>query len=132
ITGTLTVDGTVIAVTLDRPVTPPKGTAVAQKGQYTMVMDHPADTNAPQGDGYGAVTVDRTGAVTCVGKLGDGTPYSQSAQLNQAGEWPFHAVPKRYGNQGVIAGKLTIHGEAAAPNAIEGTLAWFKEPRPDD
>ena len=52
------------------------------KQSYTLRLDPDGGNPAlPLGDGYGAMKVMPTGAVTVAGKLGDGTPFSWSSSL---------------------------------------------------
>jgi hypothetical protein len=89
--------------------------------KYTLVFPHPAVSTAPQGDGYGAVTVTADGAVRLVGKLGDGTPLSESGMLTTTGTWPFYALID--GKKGVVTGLLSF--EETGTTDIDGTLVWL-------
>src|ERR1035438_602931 len=55
------------------------------------------DVSLPQGDGYGAVTVDTGGNVSLTGALADGTTLKTSlghpltAPVSKNGQWPVYA-----------------------------------------
>jgi len=60
-------------------------------GTYTLVI--PGGNNpdeGPYGNGYGAVTISPSGAISFAGSLADGTSVSQSSAISQDGAWPFY------------------------------------------
>jgi hypothetical protein len=60
-------------------------------GTYTLVIpgvDNPVE--GPYGNGYGAVTISLSGAISFAGSLADGTSVSQSSAISQDGAWPFY------------------------------------------
>lgn len=106
----------------------PAPQALGQKrlAHYTMALRHSGDPLAPQGDGYGMLTVTPQGAVRFVGTLGDGSAITQGTSLGQHGEWPFFML--LYGNSGVLTGLLNIAAPSTPPAipAVQGTLDWIK------
>jgi hypothetical protein len=94
-------------------------------GKYTIVFpgsEDPTDTQNPQGDGYGAVTVDKLGNVRMNGALGDGTAISQSAAVSADGLWPLF-VPLYQGN-----GQILSWQTFAIDGQVGGPYSWIKEP----
>jgi hypothetical protein len=118
--------------TLDRAVFSAKTNAAPNflVGAYTLRL--PRDPNhtestAPQGDGYGTITIDANGFARFTGVLGDGTRVSAGASISKNFAWPFFIAP--YKNiDGAISGVLTFHdfNDPANTNHIDGTLNWFK------
>jgi hypothetical protein len=89
---------------------------------YTVRLPHPSDVTLPQGNGYGALTVSRKGAIRLVGKLGDGTAFTASSNLLANQSMPLY-VPL-YKNKGCIVGTLTF--ESTANGDLDGTVYWSK------
>ena len=75
-------------------------------GQYTLVIPGSDDDAEPGGNGFGTLTVSKTGGVTFSGVLGDGTKVVESAALSSEGQWPLY-VPL-YQNQGLLIGCLNV------------------------
>jgi Calx-beta domain len=110
---------------------------LANKGKFTCVL--PSESQPvltapqfPQGDGIGTITVLKTGKLTFVGSLADGTPVVASAPLSANYSAPLHAA--LYGKKGSIAGVVTISladlADANADSDISGgNLLWL---RPDN
>jgi hypothetical protein len=69
--------------------------AVDLAGRYTFVMPSFAGTNtvitngAAVGDGYGTITIDRSGLLRVHGTLADGQKFNQAVSVNANGEWPL-------------------------------------------
>jgi len=106
----------------DRDVFSRATNAVAQAGQYTIIFRH--DTNAvagPEGDGFGAVTVDDKGRIRLNGVLGDGRKVTQSATISKAGQWPLY-VPLN-GGAGTFLGWIGFSNEAT--NGPGGLVKWI-------
>ena len=100
----------------------------AQAGHYTIVFSH--DTNGvagPDGDGFGAMTVDNKGRIRIAGALADGTKLTRSATLSKAGQWPLYAPIS--GGQGVFLGWMGFG--AGTANAFGGGITWIMPGRPD-
>lgn len=96
-------------------------------GSYTVLLPpDPAQTgpDAPQGHGYGTLTVKATGAVSFRGVLCDGTAVSRSTQVSKTGTVPFFAAPFRDG--GAAVGWLTFRDRPSVSD-IDGTIAWHKD-----
>jgi uncharacterized repeat protein (TIGR03803 family) len=121
LTGTATVSRNVLALQADRAVFTTKNPCPFA-GRYTLALPHPEDPKLPQGDGFGTVTVTRTGGVAFAGTLGDGTALSQGAKLGKDGQWPFFALLFR--SRGVLTGELDFQRPPAT--AISGKLNWLK------
>jgi hypothetical protein len=102
------------------------GNHTLSAGKYTLVFPGPGDGSAltPQGDGYGAVTVDPSGLIHLNGALGDGTSLTKTVNLVADGQWPFYA--SLYGGKGQIMGWLTFTNS----DGLGGTTSWIKLPVP--
>jgi hypothetical protein len=103
------------------------------KGQFTVVFPAKAQgatptSSFPQGDGYANLTLTATGAVTLIGKLADGTPFTTSANLAADYSWPFY-LPL-FGGKGSLGG-LASFDDAQADSDLRGTnFLWFRPARP--
>lgn len=113
ITGTL---GTASTVDADRAAFDGKTSLVdaaflANKGKFTTVLPseaQPVLTTAlfPQGDGVGTITVSKTGKVSLVGKLADGSAIKAAATISKDYTFPLFAA--LYKNKGSLAGNVTM------------------------
>ena len=90
--------------------------------EYTVRLTRPSDTTLPQGFGYGAMTVGRTGAIRVAGKLGDGTTFAASAGVLADNTWILYAP--LYGKQGCVAGTMTF--ETTVNGDFDGSVTWIK------
>jgi hypothetical protein len=101
-----------------------------QRGRYTAVLT-PAvvlsGTSHPSANGSLVINVTATGAVTVVGRLGDGAGVSASGLIVSGTTYPFYA--RLYGSAYPYAG--SIFGNLVFVTGIQsgqcsGTLDWFK------
>lgn len=124
--GVITVNG--FAFLLDGHQTAASAKVVFPAQKLTMAIPHSTDPvhldvpTWPQGDGYGTVTISRTGVVSFSGTAGDGTPVVASSKLGRDGEWPFFKL--LYKNKGVLTGPLKFH--VSSPGTVDGQLSWVK------
>jgi hypothetical protein len=92
------------------------------RAEYTLLLLPDANglppANSPGGDGYGLIT-NKAATATITGALADGTPFSQSTPISQAGDIPFYA--NLYGGKGLILGWVSLN---PADNAGAG-LTWI-------
>lgn len=98
---------------------------VSQAGTYTLLLPPGVDSAAPQGTGVAAMTVAPSGAVSIAGWLGDGTPFSSSAYVNQDGSFPFYAFSAAAGRHESIDGLVqfqTVTGQSD----FDGVLNWSR------
>jgi hypothetical protein len=130
ITGTIkgdTIDASIVAdlSTYSKrlnPVLPPVA------GTYNVLLP-PAQDNPgfPFGQGFGKLSVKRSGVTTFVGRLGDGTPITASAVLSGDGQgvnyWPLFSA--LYGHTGSISGRLVFEFADLAHD-VSGLLDWYK------
>jgi hypothetical protein len=120
-TGTVSEDGWTADLVAD-PAIYSSVNRAPEAGKYTLLIPGNAiASDLPGGNGYGAVTVSPTGAVTFSGVLGDGTPFTSSSVVSADGQWPFYV--SLYGGKGSALGWLTFSN-----NAITGLVGWFKQP----
>ena len=96
-------------------------------GKYRMLLLGSDDPNAnPGGNGFGQVSVNRTGKVLFKGLIGDGSPAALSVPVAANGQIAFFA--KLYRGQGWMLGWLTLTN--AADNDLPGLLAWTRKGQP--
>jgi hypothetical protein len=94
-----------------------------EAGKWTMaILGDPASSTSPTGDGFGTITVDKSGRVRLTGTLADGTKLTQSALLSRDGDWPLF-VPL-YSGQGAILSRMNLN--AAGAGALRGEVRWTK------
>jgi hypothetical protein len=109
---------------------PVQGTnASAYQGKYTVVLAGARDSMTsdwPAGDGYGALTVDAAGMLTFSGRLADGKPITQSAQVSASGMWPLY-VPL-YGGEGMVLSWVQLRTNATPPEPLQGNPAQWDRP----
>ena len=123
--GTLDQGFAALPVRLDL-VTP---TASMRTSRYTVAfpkdISRAADVTYPQGHGYATIQLTQKGAARLAGALGDGTPFTASAQLTSAGKLSVYFEP--YINGGSVAGHLVFHHDnASIPDWLDGALLWQK------
>ncbi len=98
-------------------------------GKYTIIFPGSgdiADTTDPQGDGFGAVTVNKSGKVHLSGRLADGSRIAQTATVSSGGQWPLYV--RLYNGNGQILSWQTFTISAE----VGGVFNWIKEPIPGD
>ncbi|MGD0615189.1 MAG: S8 family serine peptidase [Verrucomicrobiota bacterium] len=125
ITGTVT-DGSWLAELQAERAPFKAGNSTLLAGKYTLVFPGYADGGAlaPQGDGYGAVTVTKPGQILLSGALSDGAALSKTALLVGTGDWPLYV--SLYGGRGQILGWLTFTNS----QSLGGRFSWIKQPIP--
>ncbi|MGO9243332.1 MAG: choice-of-anchor tandem repeat GloVer-containing protein [Verrucomicrobiia bacterium] len=91
-------------------------------GAFTFVLPPADSTNsaAPQGYGYGTLTVTSLGSGSLKGVLGDGTKISGKFPVSGYGTWPLYN--SLYKNGGSCIGWVTF----AESNTLTGPVYWFK------
>jgi hypothetical protein len=125
VTGTLSGGGLAVNLSAERNSFDSRLNPAPQAGLYTFLLPRdPAKTSAPfpQGNGFGAATVDASGLVRASGVLGDGKPFASAAWLSKNGAWPFFAAP--YPGSALV-GTLAFRGAGNA-NDVDGPLTWVK------
>lgn len=88
-------------------------------GHYTLVLPGTNDTQFPQGDSYGVVSVDGNGKIKLTGALADGTKLSQSSVASADGLWPLY-VPLYKGGGQVLSWLAFTNG------GLGGDVSWIK------
>jgi hypothetical protein len=93
-------------------------------GKHTAIFPGSPNTDAPTpyGSGFATIKVNTSGSVACSVSLADGTKFSQSARLSQAGNWPFYA--SLYRGRGQIIGWLNF--SASGQPELSGQTTWTK------
>ncbi len=122
-------DGTWLAeLQADRAVVYAGLNASPFAGNYTLLFPgsgDPGNTGAPLGDGYGAVTIDRSGRITLHGALADGEKLAQTAAVSRSGRWPLYDPV--YRGQGQLLGWLVF--ASTVDEDVGGTVNWIKPPQ---
>lgn len=121
INGTVTGENWVAALIADRA----RAGNIVEPGRYTMVIPG-GDAPAPNGDGYGTITVNGRGDLHFKGALADGTTVNQKTSLSKNGQWPFYSA--LYHGTGSVLSWITFTNDASG--SLVGDLAWFKKPGP--
>jgi hypothetical protein len=99
-------------------------------GNYTVVFGSktPAQQGLPaaefpQGDGYGRLSVSKSGWVKLAGRLADGSTVSAGNSLSKSLNWPFYT--NLYGAKGSIGGVVTFRNLDGSD--LDGLgLNWFR------
>ena len=76
------------------------------------------------GDGFGTVTISRSGIAKLAATLGDGTKASQGTHVSKDGIWPFY-VPL-YSGKGFAMGWVQL--ATAGGSEDFGSITWMKLP----
>ena len=102
----------------------PAGTA----GAFTFIIEPDASgAGLPEGNGYGTVTISKTGGVKLVGILGDGAKFTTGTMLATNRSWVIFATPYKAG--GVAAGEVALDGgPLIAP--LSSVITWRKTADP--
>jgi hypothetical protein len=100
-------------------------------GKYTVTfIGEDNDASVPRGDGFATVNINRTGRLLAVGKLADGTPFTQSVLLPKLYDfgftWPVFMASK--GGSETLTGTATFYSSSA----LEGYVTWEKRPATND
>ena len=93
-----------------------------QAGSYTLSLQGQNSATAPNGDGFGNVTIQPNGAIKLGATLADNTPATQGAALATSGTWPLYC--QLYGNHGSVLGWLSFTNTPGT--RCVGSLRWIK------
>ncbi|HEV7404003.1 MAG TPA: hypothetical protein VGO11_13780 [Chthoniobacteraceae bacterium] len=97
-------------------------------GRYnTLLKPNASGPTLPGGTGYGVLRVGRTGAVTLVGKLADGTGLSAGGPLygSASGQPQFLLYDAAiHAAKGLLTGPMTF--QSAAASSADGVVRWIK------
>ena len=140
------IEGTLKKVIAPAPTSPPPPAAVAgwrkvfstsspptsRLGRHNFALDIPAEfdanTDIPQGRGYGWIQIGKDGVATVTAKLSDGTDFSSSAPLGPKGEVILFRT--LYGNLGSLTGNMKVDSDSA--HSVSGSPTWRKPQRSAD
>jgi len=101
----------------------------ALAGRYTLsLLNTNLDRLAPNGSGYGAVTIRSNGTVQLTGQAGDGTAISQNCGLSRSGDWPLYV--SMFKGRGRLIGWLNVARHSTFSIAGDA-VGWVKSPGPD-
>ncbi|WP_170266836.1 immunoglobulin domain-containing protein [Brevifollis gellanilyticus] len=114
----------------------PGETATAHSTHPFTAIVRPTSSSStiPPGQGYGFLTITKTGIVTWKGQLADATTMTCSTTMGPNGEIPLHVM--LYTNTGSLQGwtKVTADNATPANNLLDNlagqNLTWFKNSQP--
>ncbi len=95
-------------------------------GYYTFCIRPPNQAGAPEGSGFGRVSVDRYGHIVVGGIMAGGRPFSQATTLAEGGRWEMYA--RLSGNAGLISGSMTFRDLSGSD--FDGTITWLGPEEP--
>jgi hypothetical protein len=94
--------------------------------KYTLVIPGADDpSTGPGGYGFGTLSVNASGTVSCCITLGDGNKVVQSSAVGASGQWPLYI--SLYGGNELVQGWLSFVTNGV-PEDVVGQIAWLKEP----
>ena len=100
-------------------------TAAPEAGAYTFALP-PNRDDLPQGNGFVTGRVSRRGAVSFVGRIGDGQAFSFGSQLRRGGSAQFYVVAGTEPRDR-LSGRLQFPADAGTE--ASGNFVWFKAPQ---
>ena len=101
---------------------------VKRQGKFTVLLPSQPGwgVDQPGGDGWGAVTIARTGVVMVKGKLGDGTAFTETAHLSAQGEFSlFRDLYRSVPEKGRIGGRARFR-DLPGVSDFDGRMQWVK------
>ncbi|MDB6056745.1 MAG: putative Lysyl endopeptidase, partial [Verrucomicrobiales bacterium] len=93
-----------------------------QAGAYTLSLQGQNSATAPNGDGFGNVTINPNGKIKFGATLADDSPVTQGAALATSGTWPLYC--QLAGGRGSVLGWLSFTNVPGTRCA--GDLRWIK------
>lgn len=93
-----------------------------QAGAYTLSLQGQNSATAPNGDGFGNVTISPNGKIKFGATLADNTPVTQGAALATSGTWPLYC--QLAGGRGSVLGWLSFTNSPGT--RCFGDLRWIK------
>jgi hypothetical protein len=125
ITGEISSGSWTAGVLVHRNTFNSKTAAFADTGKYTLALMGSNNSVAQSnGDGFGTVTISRSGIVKLAATLGDGTKVSQGTHVSKGGIWPFY-VPL-YSGRGFAMGWVQLTRAGGSDDF--GSITWMKLP----
>jgi hypothetical protein len=100
-------------------------------GKYLLDLETVTNQGAsdPTNDGFAALSIGKTGALTLSGTLADNTTFSEGVGVSKDGVWPVFA-PLYKGHGMLIGWETNVIGSSGSPGTT-GTLYWVKAPTKD-
>jgi cyclophilin family peptidyl-prolyl cis-trans isomerase len=121
--GVAFIGGTVSALEAYRVERRARTNAMALPGNYTFLISGAANAvTAPGGQGFGTMKMTKAGKITMNGTLGDGTPFSEKAELLAQDRWVVSSP--LYDKAGAIMGWSRF--DTNETGSFSGNLSWFK------
>ena len=122
ITGILTDEAMTSAISLAHAISN-SSRATNYSGQYTIIVTgRPLSTNAPGGDSYGTVLVQKAGSARIVLSLADGSKMSQAVHLTESGDLPLYLSLNS--GKSSLSGWVTFSGRDQ--DDLHGVLQWTR------
>lgn len=117
-----------------------KGQKFANAGRYTAILDASAyqDSLQPAGTGWATGTINAKGALTLLGKLGDGTPFTTTLSADSDSPPGYHLFIQPYKpnrTASFLGGKFGLSSQPypeSLPFDDAATLHWIKAGLPKD
>jgi hypothetical protein len=129
ITGTITSGGSGFTLLAEAGDQSDRTNPAPQAGFYSVqLVTESGSSGAPEGTGYGFVSISRAGSVRLSGALGDGRKASQGTTLFRTGHWPLYIAPYKKG--GSLAGLVTL--AETEDTDLNGSATWHKNADPKD
>ena len=98
-------------------------------GKYTLaLLNTNLSTDMPNGNGFGAVVIQKNGQLMFKGKAADGSSVSQAIGLSRFGDWPLYLRANQ--NRGRLIGWLAVNKQTAS-SITGGNVDWVKDPGAD-
>jgi hypothetical protein len=100
-------------------------------GKYILDLETVTNQGAsgPTNDGFAALSIGKTGALTLSGALADNTTFTEGVGVSKAGVWPVFA-PLYKGHGMLIGWETNVIGSSGSPGTT-GALYWVKAPTKD-
>ena len=123
ITGTVS-DGIWTAdLIADRLVFDGKASVSPDAGRYTLLFPgNFAASDAPGGDSFGTITINKSGQLAFYGSMADGRKFTQSSTVSKGGQWPLYAP--LYGGEGSIYSWMLFNDPSGED--VSGDVTWIR------
>jgi uncharacterized membrane protein YeaQ/YmgE (transglycosylase-associated protein family) len=93
-------------------------------GTYTHMIGFPRLNLPPLPVGTGSQTISETGAVRVIGKLSDGSSYTCSTNVTDAGTYPLYSPTKEAGFDGFLVGDVALKAEDLGSIMKGSPITW--------
>lgn len=112
------------ALNTDRDLYDGKTVSAPSAGRYTAVIEPtPEAITLPAGFGHGVLTVNASGDVRFVGRLGDGAPVMFGGRFSKRSQWPIYV--SLYKATGALIGWANFR-DIPDTSDLDARLHWFR------